>query len=91
MEGEEREPLMLSENETDGVTTRTAPSTPPSKHRLIVLKIIFVLANLISNVGLYATTPIYTTVMTDVSDIYSILIISGFFCPVLLAIAWIGK
>ena len=90
MESEEREPLMLSDNETEEVITQTVPSNQPSKQRTILLKIVFVLANLLSNVGLYASTPIYTTVMTDVSDIYSLLIISGFFCPVLLALAWIG-
>jgi len=89
MESEEREPLMLSDNETEEVITQTVPSNQPSKQRTILLKIVFVLANLLSNVGLYASTPIYTTVMTDVSDIYSLLIISGFFCPVLLALAWI--
>ena len=90
MESEEREPLMLSDNETEEIITQTVPANFSSKYRGALLKMTFVLANLLSSIGLYASTPIYTTVMTDVSDIYNLLIISGFFCPVLLALAWIG-
>ena len=90
MESEEREPLMLSDHETEELITQTVPANFSSKYRGALLKMTFVLANLLSSIGLYASTPIYTTVMTDVSDIYNLLIISGFFCPVLLALAWIG-
>ena len=93
MESEGREPLMIVESDSEELSTQTLPTTAqvPSHKRHLLIKITLVLGNLISSIGLYATTPIYATVMTDVSDIYNLLIITGFFFPVLLAITWIGE
>ena len=94
MESGERAPLMIIESDSEELATQTLPNSnnnaTSSSKRQLLIKIVFVLGNLVSNIGLYATTPIYTTVMTDVGDIYQLVIITGFFFPILLAITWLG-
>ena len=57
----------------------------------MLLKTLFAAGLLGSNIGMFATTPIYATVMTNVSDIYALLVVCGFFYPILLAAAWLGQ
>jgi len=91
----EREPLISDDTEiTDlrdtepGSNIQYVPTETQLKKRG-VLKGLFIFANIASNLGLYASTPIYTSVMSNVSDIYCLLIVVGFLNAVILAVAWL--
>ena len=81
----------------NNAAAETFPQTPvPTidtllKNRTLLLKTLFAAGLLGSNIGMFATTPIYATVMTNVSDIYALLVVCGFFYPILLAAAWLGQ
>ena len=82
-------------NNNAAAADETFPPAPtietPLKDRTVLLKTLFGTGCLGASIGLFATTPIYATVMTNVSDIYALLVVCGFFYPILLAAAWLGQ